>query len=224
MLALAYGMPSLVRIGMSAGLPIEPSEPLLGLLARAVEDPPTDDRHAARSTWPRWTGSTRSCPFPRTDREVAGGRYAWVRSGYDQALRGLAGLTMAPAAEWTTDRPAKVGRPRSVLSRPIDVDWEPNAATYGPAPDGPAPDGPAPDGPAPDLMTAEGRASDGEHPKAEHVERLSPTCCRQTADNRWANRPLTGAGYRWLNPPASSLVMATVTGCLRSGRWTAGGR
>jgi hypothetical protein len=50
-------------------------------------------------------------------------RFAWIRSGYDQALRGLAGLTMASTAPWTTDRPATVGRPRLVTQRPIKVDW-----------------------------------------------------------------------------------------------------
>ncbi len=76
------------------------------------------------------------------------------------ALRGLAGLTLAPPAPWTTDRPARVGRPRLVLGTPINVDWE--------------------------LVPGEPRAGDR------------------------VGRP----AYRWLNPPDSSLVMATDTGCL----------
>ncbi len=130
MLALAYGMPSLVRIGISAGLPIEPSEPLLGLLARASEEPPPvnvsrTEYLAARDR----LDSVLAVPGSESDREACWRRYAWIRSGYDPVLRGLAGLTMAPAAEWTTDRPARVGRPRLILARPIEVDWEPGPVT-----------------------------------------------------------------------------------------------
>ena len=122
MLALAYGMPGLVRIGMSAGLPIEPSDPVLKLLARAGEDPPTVTvtREEYLASMDRLDPVL---PIPEDGRESGWRTYAWVRSGYDQALCGLAGLTVAAAAEWTTDRPARVGRPRSLLSRPIDVDW-----------------------------------------------------------------------------------------------------
>jgi hypothetical protein len=49
--------------------------------------------------------------------------FAQLRSGYDQALRGLAGLTQSPPAPWTTDRPAVVGRPRMRREQPLDVDW-----------------------------------------------------------------------------------------------------
>jgi hypothetical protein len=38
-------------------------------------------------------------------------------------VRGLAGLTQATPAPWTTDRPARVGRPRLVTKRPLRVDW-----------------------------------------------------------------------------------------------------
>jgi hypothetical protein len=122
MLALAYGMPGLVRIGMSAGLPIQPTGPLLALLARADEEPPTvtirrQEYLAALDQLPTILS------VAEDQRESSWRKYAWVRSGYDQALRGLAGLTVATAAAWTTDRPARVGRPRSILSRPIDVDW-----------------------------------------------------------------------------------------------------
>ena len=46
MMALAYGMPSLVRIGIAAGLPIDPPVKLIDLMARppsrapAVSHPP----------------------------------------------------------------------------------------------------------------------------------------------------------------------------------------
>ena len=60
---------------------------------------------------------------PDAEREAAWLRFAAVRASYDKAIRGLAGLTEASPAQWTTDRPAKVGRPRLVTRRPIRVDW-----------------------------------------------------------------------------------------------------
>jgi hypothetical protein len=60
---------------------------------------------------------------PEAERDEAWLRFAAVRSSYDRALRGLAGLTLASPAPWTTDRPARVGRPRLVTRRPISVDW-----------------------------------------------------------------------------------------------------
>ena len=124
MLALAYGMPSLVRIGISAGIPIQPSDSLLALLTRAGEEPPPVSVH--REEYLAALERINSfLPVAESNRDQCWRRFAWIRSGYDQALRGLAGLTLATAAEWTTDRPAQVGRPRLILPRPIQVDWEP---------------------------------------------------------------------------------------------------
>jgi hypothetical protein len=128
MLALAYGMPSLVRVGRSAGLPINPPDTLLRLLARATEEPPpvSIQRQEYLAALDRLDSFV---TVPQTEREQCWRRFAWVRSGYDQALRGLAGLTLSPAAEWTTDRPARVGRPRLILPRAIRVEWELDAPT-----------------------------------------------------------------------------------------------
>ena len=62
-------------------------------------------------------------PVPEDQRERCWRRFAWLRSGYDEALRGLAGLTLASPSEWTTDRPARVGRPRIFTNRAIGIDW-----------------------------------------------------------------------------------------------------
>ena len=122
MMALAYGMPTLVAIGLSAGLPIDPPVRLMSLLAQSTEPAPTisvgrDEYLAALDRLHPLL------PVPADQREQCWQRFAWIRSGYDRALRGLAGLTLASTAEWTTDRPAKVGRPRFLLNRPIDIDW-----------------------------------------------------------------------------------------------------
>ena len=55
-------------------------------------------------------------------------RFAWFRSSYEPALRAMAGLTYASPAPWTTDRPARVGKPRFIRRRPIAVDWTVNRA------------------------------------------------------------------------------------------------
>ena len=123
MMVLAYGVPGLVRIGQSVGLPIDTPERLLGLVARATEPAPpisigrADYQAALDRLHPLLA-------VPEAEQEACWRRFAWVRSGYDRALRGLAGLTPTPPATWTTDRPARVGRPHLLLSTPIEVVWE----------------------------------------------------------------------------------------------------
>ena len=121
-MALAYGMPTLVRIGLAAGLPIPQAELLLPLLARASEPPP--DISIRREEYAAaLTQLHNLLPVPESELENCWRRFAWIRSGYDHALRGMAGLTMARPAAWTTDRAAVVSRPRIFTSRPIRVDW-----------------------------------------------------------------------------------------------------
>ena len=122
MLALVYGMPALVRVGIAAGLPIDPPVLMTELMARWTE--PVPDVAVRREEYLAaldQLGSLVAVPDDQRDR--CWGQFAWIRSGYDRAVRGLSGLTPAPPAHWTTDRPAKVGRPRLVLRRPIKVDW-----------------------------------------------------------------------------------------------------
>ena len=129
MMAVAYGMPTLGRIGMSAGLPIEASPLLLSLMGRSGDAPPTVGVTRAEylAALDRLTALVE---VPEAQREECWRRFAWIRSGYDRALRGLSGLTMAAPAEWTTDRPARVGRPRLLLARPIRVDWDPDPTPH----------------------------------------------------------------------------------------------
>ena len=90
MMALAYGMPSLVRIGMSAGLPIHPSVLLMALMARDVEEPaPMSVR---REEYMDALDRLNSfLPVPESQREDCWRRFAWIRSGYDQARAGSPG-------------------------------------------------------------------------------------------------------------------------------------
>ncbi|HEY7916667.1 MAG TPA: hypothetical protein VIC86_06750, partial [Acidimicrobiales bacterium] len=122
MLVLANGIPALVRIGRAAGLPIEPPALLVDLIGSWSRPAPSvsirrEEFMAALDQ----LGSV--IDVPEGERDGCWQRFAWIRSGYDLALRGLAGLTRAPPSPWTTDRPAEVGRPRVLVRRPIRVDW-----------------------------------------------------------------------------------------------------
>jgi hypothetical protein len=122
MLALAYGMPALARIGRGAGLPIDAPVLPASLLARWSEPAPevSIQRDEYMGALDRLTALM---TVPEDQREACWQRFAWIRSGYDRAIRGLASITLASAAPWTTDRPAEVGRPRLLVHRPIKVDW-----------------------------------------------------------------------------------------------------
>jgi hypothetical protein len=120
--ALAYGIPAIVKIGIAAGVALDPPGRPITLLSRAAE--PAPDISIRREEYLAALVALRPLvDVPEEEREDCWRRFAWVRSGYDRALRGLAGLTLATPALWTTDRPATVGRPRLLLARSITVDW-----------------------------------------------------------------------------------------------------
>jgi hypothetical protein len=121
-LALAYGMPTLVRVGLAADLPIGPPQLLAELMAR-WSDPAPEISIRREEYFNALDQLSTLLAVPEDRRDECWQRFAWIRSGYDRALRGLAGLTLAPSAPWTCDRPAQVGRQRMVLRRPIKVDW-----------------------------------------------------------------------------------------------------
>ena len=60
--------------------------------------------------------------------------FTLLRATYEDAVLGLAGLTHAPAASWTSDRRYTVGRPHFFGHRPLSV-VEVDAAVDRPAPD-----------------------------------------------------------------------------------------
>jgi hypothetical protein len=122
MLMLAHGIPTVVAIGQASGLPID----LPIRLAEFVPDvsrPPLPISVTREEFETALDRLSDVLPVAPGDRDAAWHRFAWIRSSYDRAVRGLAGLTMAAPAPWTTDRPAVVARPRLVTNRTIEVDW-----------------------------------------------------------------------------------------------------
>ncbi|HLN15433.1 MAG TPA: hypothetical protein VK277_01655 [Acidimicrobiales bacterium] len=122
LLVVTYGSPALVRIGRSVGLPLDPPTLSADLMALGAEPPP--EVSVRREEFDAWVASIGPLGLVgHNEPERAWYRYSWLRSGYDQALRGLAGLTGATPAPLTTDRPAWVGRPPLFGHRPLHVDW-----------------------------------------------------------------------------------------------------
>jgi len=122
MIVLANGVPTVIEIGRAAGLPIPAPVPLTELLpdGSGVAPDISIRRDEYLEAIDRLDGIV---TIPEGQRQEAWLRFAAVRASYDDALRGLSGLTLSLSAPWTTDRPAVVGRPRLLSNRPISVDW-----------------------------------------------------------------------------------------------------
>ena len=120
-LVIAYGIPAIGRIAVAIGLPVEPTMTPSEL---AAHDGPPPDVAVSRAEYEAALGDLDAVmAVPAGELDACWSRFAWLRSGYDQALRGLAGLTLATPARWTTDRSVAVGRPRILNGRTLTVDW-----------------------------------------------------------------------------------------------------
>ena len=119
---LVYGLPLIVRIARAAYVPLPPSVRLQDCMARSGEPAP-----AVSITRDEYDGAMATLSgildLEPGREEEAWRRFAWIRAAYDPALRALAGVTLAAPAPWTTDRPAKVGKPRFLRRRPLPIDW-----------------------------------------------------------------------------------------------------
>ena len=136
LMALVFGIPTVDRVARAANVPLEPAPSLLDVTARLADAPPavSVSRHEFLDALDR-VRPILGLP-DEIDADGAWRRFAWLRSGYDRPLRALAGITQAPSAPWTTDRAARVGRPRFLRRRPLPVEWEPLLGSS-PAPDTP---------------------------------------------------------------------------------------
>lgn len=135
LLVLAYGTQAMTRIGLAAGLPLAPPVPILDLLDQRAGDRPevSVSRPEYEAAIDRLEGVG---VLTGVDRARGWEAYANLRSGYDRAVRGLAGITGASGAPLTSDRPAVVARPRLFGNRPIDVDWTVPPVLPAPSSDG----------------------------------------------------------------------------------------
>jgi len=125
---LVYGLPLIVRIARAANVPLPPATRLPDLLGRSSQPAPSVT--VSRDEYDAAMTNLAGILVVEPGREDEGWRrFAWIRSGYEPALRALAGVTLASAAPWTTDRPAQVGKPRFLRRRPLHVDW--SSATGG---------------------------------------------------------------------------------------------
>jgi len=124
--ALVYGIPAIDRIARAADVPL-PALPSVPDIAAHVGQPapPVSITRAEYLDVLNTVGPAIGYSGGRED--AAWQRFAWLRVNYDKPLRALAGLTHAAPAPWTTDRPARVGRPRFLRRRPLAVDWDAGA-------------------------------------------------------------------------------------------------
>jgi hypothetical protein len=130
MMVLVYGMPAFVRVARAASIPI--GEPMGIAEVSGHFSEPAPPITITRAEYDEVMAPLAPLLGVAADRTEEGWRrFAWIRSSYEPAVRSLAGLTFAYPAPWTTDRAARVGRPRFLRRRVIEVDW--TAGVSGPA-------------------------------------------------------------------------------------------
>lgn len=131
MMVLVYGMPGFVRVARAASIPI--GEPIGIAEVVGHFDEPAPPIAVTRDEYDEVMTALAPLIGVAPDRtEAAWRRFAWIRSSYEPAVRSLAGLTFAFPAPWTTDRAARVGRPRFLRRRVIAVDWAVSVTDPGP--------------------------------------------------------------------------------------------
>jgi hypothetical protein len=130
MMVLAYGMPGFVRVARAASIPIGEPEGIADIVGHFSE--PAPPIMITRAEYDTAMVALAPIIGSAPDRsEESWRRFAWIRSSYEPAVRSLAGLTYAYPALWTTDRAARVGRPRFLRRRVIEVDWAVNVVGPG---------------------------------------------------------------------------------------------
>ena len=122
MMVLVYGMPGFVRVARAASIPIDEPMGIAEVVGHFGD--PAPPIAISRAEYDETMAALAPLIGVSPDHtEEAWRRFAWIRSSYEPAVRSLAGLTFAYPAPWTTDRAAKVGRPRFLRRRVIKVDW-----------------------------------------------------------------------------------------------------
>ncbi len=126
-LVLAHGIPAMVRVAQAAGLDVEDPPPLVDLVL--LDEGPLPPISVSRAEYEQTVEFLVTAGvLAEADLDRAWRRFAWLRSGYDTAIRGLAGLTHAPVGSWSSDRALQVGRPRFFSRRPVTIREDPTNA------------------------------------------------------------------------------------------------
>jgi hypothetical protein len=130
MMVLVYGLPAFGRVARAASIPI--GEPMGIAEVTGHFSEPAPPITITRAEYDEVMTAVATVIGVAADHsEEAWRRFSWIRSSYEPAVRSLAGLTLASPALWTTDRAARVGRPRFLRRRLIEVDWTANVTGPG---------------------------------------------------------------------------------------------
>ncbi len=118
-LVLAHGASAVSRVAAAAGLPVSLPRPL----ADALADEATGvDIRVSRAEFDEAIDTLRDVGLTlRPDLDEGWRTFTRLRASYEDAILGLAGLTHAPSAHWTSDRPFHVGRPHFFGSKPLAI-------------------------------------------------------------------------------------------------------
>ena len=118
LLVLAHGNSAIVGVARAAGLAVDDPPALIDLVVGSDSDPgPISVERREYDEALEFLAQ--AGVIGAVDAERGWPRFVRIRASYDTALRGLAGLTHAPPAPWTTDRALIVGRPRFFSHKPV---------------------------------------------------------------------------------------------------------
>ena len=120
LLVLAHGSSAIVGIAQAAGIDVEDPPTLVDLVLGTDHDPSRISIER-REYDEALEFLAEAGVVGAVDAERGWVAFSRIRASYDTALRGLAGLTHAPPAPWTSDRALIVGRPRFFSHKPVDT-------------------------------------------------------------------------------------------------------
>jgi hypothetical protein len=120
LLLLAHGSSAIVGTARAAGIAVEDPPTLVDLVLGTDHDPSRISVER-REYDEALEFLAEAGVVGAVDAERGWVTFSRIRASYDTALRGLAGLTHAPPAPWTSDRALIVGRPRFFSHKPLDT-------------------------------------------------------------------------------------------------------
>jgi hypothetical protein len=120
LLVLAHGSSAIVGTARAAGIAVEDPPTVVDLVLGTDHDPrPISIERREYDEALEFLAEAGVVGAVDTERGWV--VFSRIRASYDTALRGLAGLTHAPPAPWTSDRALIVGRPRFFSRKSLDT-------------------------------------------------------------------------------------------------------